>query len=202
MPLPTIAIAGHRQLKGVTNLVLDELHGAQLALKHLVDLGHSEIAVLEGPAYSSDSTDRWRAVRDVFRDLGLRFQPELQVQLEGDCTVSEAGYAAAKKLLQRRRPFTALLAFNDSSAIGAISAINELGLRVPDDISVVGFDDVPAAAFSIPSLTTVSQPLIEMGEIAASTLLDQIKNQNPDCAEIRVKPNFVVRKSTARPKTH
>jgi DNA-binding LacI/PurR family transcriptional regulator len=197
MPLPTIAIAGHRQLNGVTNLVLDEPHGAWLALKHLVDLGHSEIAVLEGPAYSSDSGDRWRAVRDVFRDLGIRFQPELKVQLEGDCTVSEAGYAAAKKLLERRRPFTALLAFNDSSAIGAISAINEFGLHVPEDISVVGFDDIPAAAFSIPSLTTVSQPLIEMGEIAARTLLEQIKNPDRGCAEIRVEPNFVVRKSTA-----
>ena len=96
---------------------------------------------------------------------------------------------------------TAILASNDLTAIGAMGAIYEHGLRVPDDISVVGFDDIPAAAFSIPSLTTVSQPLLEMGEIAARTLLEQIKNPDGDCAEIRVEPNFVVRKSTARPKT-
>ena len=198
LPLPTVAVAGHTPVKGVTNLVLDETRGARLALKHLVELGHREIAVMEGPGDSSDSADRWRAAREVLRELGMRARPELTVQLEGDCSIPEAGYAAAKKLLERQARFSALFAYNDSSAIGAISAIHESGRRVPEEVSVVGFDDIPAAAYSNPSLTTVRQPLLKMGEIAARTLLEQIRKPECACAEILVEPEFVVRKSTAR----
>lgn len=197
-PVPTVSIAGSRPVKGVTNLVLDQSHGAWLAVNHLVELGHTEIAVMEGPASSSDSAGRACAVRDALLALGIPSPPEHRIQLEGDCGNPEVGYVFTKKLLERSR-FTALLAYNDFSAMGAISAIQECSLRVPDDISVIGFDDIPAAAYCNPSLTTVRQPLLKMGELAARALLEQIENPTIPCSEILVEPELVVRKSTSAP---
>src|SRR5271167_3565511 len=97
----------------------------------------------------------------------------------------------------RKFPFSALFAFNDNSALGAISAFQEAGLHVPNDVSVVGFDDIKMAPYSNPPLTTVRQPLLKMGEIAARSLLSQIKNSEEFVAEILIEPEFVVRKSTA-----
>ena len=101
-------------------------------------------------------------------------------------------------MLDREKPFTALLAYNDISAIGAIRAFEEAGLKVPDDISVIGFDDVPAAAFNHPSLTTVRQPLHRMGEIAVEVLIARIEDKGIGQREVAVQPEIVVRESTAR----
>jgi len=200
MPLPVVAVAGHLRLDGVTNIVLDHRRAAQLALKHLVDLGHREIALMKGPPDSSDSVDRWKAVCCVSQDLGIQVRPELTVQIEGEAGTPELGYPFTKQLLAGNRGFTALLAFNDSSAIGAIRAINEAGLRVPEDISVVGFDDIQSAAYSSPALTTIRQPLQKMGEIAARTLLDRIDDPEQYLPELLIEPELIVRKSTARPR--
>jgi len=100
-------------------------------------------------------------------------------------------------LLERKVPFTALFAYNDLSALGAIRAFQEVGLRVPHDISVVGFDDIQAAAYNTPSLTTVRQPLARMGKLAAQTLLDRIESQKDEPKEIAVEPKLVVRESTS-----
>jgi DNA-binding LacI/PurR family transcriptional regulator len=196
-PLPTVAIAGHRRIRGVTNIVLDHGRAASLALQHLVDLGHEEIAFMKGSTASSDSEDRWSAICDVAEKLGVHIRPELIVQLEGDDPTPNLGYPFAKQLLARKRPFTALFAYNDISAIGSICAFQEAGLRVPEDLSVVGFDDIQSAAFLNPPLTTVRQPLQEMGTIAARTLLDRIEDRVEYVPEISVEPEFVVRKSTA-----
>ncbi len=196
--LPTVAIAGHRRIPEVTNLILDHRMAARMALEHLRGLGHEEIAFLRGPASSSDSKDRWSAILEVTRDLGFQIRPELTIPSRGDAATPDLGHACVKKLLSRKRPFTALFCYNDNFAIGAIRAIQEAGLRVPDDISVVGFDDIVGAAFANPSITTVRQPLRKMGELAAKTLLGRIENNEAYIAEIAVKPEFVVRQSTAR----
>ena len=197
--LPTIAVAGHRQVKGVTNLILDHRSAARMALSHLNSLGHREIAFMKGPTSSSDSEERWKAIVRVSDELGIRINPELIIRLRGDTVTPDLGYVFAKRFLTRNHgPFTALFAYNDTSAIGAIRAIHEVGLQVPDDISVVGFDDIESAAYNHPALTTVRQPLQKMGEIAAQTLLDQIENGEPYVAEITVEPEFVVRNTTAR----
>jgi LacI family transcriptional regulator, galactose operon repressor len=106
------------------------------------------------------------------------------------------GYPVGKELLSRNGPFTALFAYNDISAIGAVWAFREAGLRVPEDISVVGFDDIPGAAFANPALTTVRQPLLRMGQIAAQTLIDRIEERGTYAPEIPIEPEFVVRDST------
>jgi LacI family transcriptional regulator len=126
----------------------------------------------------------------------MRIRPELVLQLEGMDSTPTLGYTFTKKILERGQPFTALFAFNDIAAMGAIWALREAGLRVPEDVSVVGFDDIPGAAYASPSLTTVRQPLTRMGQIAAKTLVDQIEGHGEYKQEIAIEPEFVVRNST------
>jgi len=196
LPLPTVAIPGHRRLKDVTNIVLDHRRGAWLALRHLVELGHKEIAFMKGANVSPDSDDRWKCICEVAHELGIRMRTDLIVQLESDDATPQLGYPFAKKLLARNRPFTALFAYNDISAIGSIRAFQEAGLRVPEDVSVVGFDDISIAVHNNPSLTTVRQPLERMGEIAAGTLLKRIEGHGDWLPEIAIEPELVVRDST------
>ncbi len=169
LTLPAVAIAGHKRVEGVTNIVLDHKHAAKLALEHLKDLGHEDIAFIKGQTLSSDSADRWNAICEVAQEMNLQVRPELTIQLEGTDSTPAIGYPFAKQLLARKQPFTALFAYNDISAIGSMWAFHEAGLRVPEDISIVGFDDIPGAAFANPGLTTVRQPLLRMGQIAAQT---------------------------------
>jgi len=194
--LPTVAVAGHKPVQGVTNIVLDHKRAARLALSHLQELGHENIAFIKGQTISSDSNVRWGAICEVAQELGIQIRPEMTIQLEGIDSSPAIGYPFAKQLLSRKHPFTALFAYNDISAIGSIWAIREAGLRVPEDISVVGFDDIPGAAFCEPALTTVRQPLIRMGQIAAQTVVDQIEGRGTHVAEIAIEPQFVVREST------
>jgi DNA-binding LacI/PurR family transcriptional regulator len=201
LPLPAIAIPGHCRVAGVTNMVLDHRKAAWLALNHLMELGHREIAFMKGSDESPDSEDRWKAIREVAAELGIPIRAELIVQLQGRDATPQLGYPFAVELLSRGRPFTALFAYNDVAAIGAILAFQEAGLRVPEDVSVVGFDDIRIAVHSHPGLTTVRQPLQRMGELAASTLLKRIEGHEDGPAVIDVEPEFVVRNSTARAPT-
>jgi DNA-binding LacI/PurR family transcriptional regulator len=196
LQLPTVAVAGHGHVEGVTNVILDHKIAARMALTHLWDLGHEEIAFLKGHPASSDSAVRWEALCETAAELGIRVRPELTVQIESTVSTPNLGYPCAKELLARKRPFTALFAYNDISAIGSIWAFREAGLRVPEDISVMGFDDIPAAAFNNPGLTTVRQPLERMGQIAAKTVVDQIEGRAEFLPEIAIEPEFVVRAST------
>ena len=195
-PLPTVCVAGHRALAGVTNIILDQEQGVRVGLEHLFHLGHRKIAFMKGQPFSSDSEDRWTAMCKVAQDLGLEMDPDLIVRLEIDDPSPHLGYPYAKQLLAHKKPFTALFAYNDISAIGAIRAVQEEGLRVPQDISVLGFDDIPWAAFNTPSLTTVRQPLVKMGQIAAETVIGMIEENREHVAEIAIEPTLVVREST------
>jgi LacI family transcriptional regulator len=132
----------------------------------------------------------------VAQELSIRIRPELTVQLEGTDSTPAIGYPFAKQLLARKHPFTALFAYNDISAIGSIWAFREAGLRVPEDISIVGFDDIPGAAYANPGLTTVRQPLLKMGQIAAQTVVDLIEGRGEYVPEIAIEPEFVARQST------
>jgi len=195
--LPTVAIAGHKKLKGVTNIVLDHERAALLALSHLKELRHERIAFMKGNPVSSDAKDRWEAICRVASQLGVCIDPDLTVQIDADDPTPMLGYPFTKQLLARGKPFTAIFTYNDMSAIGAIRALREQGLRVPEDVSVLGFDDIPGAAFNSPSLTTVRQPLNRMGEVAAQTLLDRIEGKKECPSEIAIEPELVVRESTA-----
>jgi DNA-binding LacI/PurR family transcriptional regulator len=195
-PLPTAAVAGHERVEGVTNITLNHKLAARLALTHLAELGHEEIAFLKGHRASSDSASRWSGICEIAAELGIRIRPELTVQIDTTESSPELGYPYARQLLARRQPFTALFAYNDVSAIGAMLAFREAGLRVPEDVSVVGFDDIPGAAYAIPALTTVRQPLHRMGEIAAQCVIEQIEGIADYVPEIAIDPEFVLRASS------
>jgi DNA-binding LacI/PurR family transcriptional regulator len=198
--LPTVAVAGHQKVENVTNITIDHRRAAELALLHLKQLGHTKIAFLRGQTISSDAATRWEAIQKAAQKFEITIRPELVVQIEGIESTPQLGYPYGKALLERNSPFTALFAYNDISAIGAMRAFQEAGFQVPEDISVVGFDDISIASFSIPPLTTVRQPLAKMGRIAAQTLLDRIEERASFVQEIAIEPELVLRSSTAPPR--
>lgn len=200
LSIPVVTVSGHTTCAGVSRVVLDHGRAAELALEHLFELGHRRIAFIKGQAFSSDTETRWRAITEAAAKLGLRVNAKLVAQLQGDSPGSELGYAVTRQLLRGGEAFTALFAFNDISAIGAIRALRESKLRVPDDVSVVGFDDIQSAAFQNPPLTTVKQPLRKMGKLAARTVLERIQNEALDPGIVVVEPQLVVRGTTAPPR--
>jgi DNA-binding LacI/PurR family transcriptional regulator len=204
LSVPVVTVSGHHKVEGVTNIVLDHVRAAELALKHLSQLGHRNIAFIKGQEFSSDTEVRWTNIEKVARRLALMISPALTIQLEGDSPSPDLGYRATKTLLSTRPSFTALFAFNDISAIGAIRALREFGIGVPEDVSVVGFDDIQSASYQNPALTTVRQPLREMGRIAAEMVLRSIRRAAPDfqAREIMVEPKLMIRETTCRAKTH
>jgi DNA-binding LacI/PurR family transcriptional regulator len=199
--IPVVAVAGHRHIEGVTNVLLDHGRAAELALGHLHSLGHRKIAFMRGQPFSSDSDERWKSLVAVAKRLGLDIHPQLVVSLDRDMTSPELGYPVVQQLLATKEPFTAIVAFNDFSAIGAIRALKDFNLRVPEEISVIGFDDIKAAAFTLPRLTTINQPLEEMGRVATQSLLNRIHETVSPRDEIMVEPELVVRESTGPAKS-
>ncbi|HTV60865.1 MAG TPA: LacI family DNA-binding transcriptional regulator [Verrucomicrobiae bacterium] len=198
MPIPVVSVSGHREVSGITNVVINHHRAAFLAVNHLAGLGHREVAFIKGQDFSSDTETRWNAIREACRKLKLRISPELTGQLEGESSSPEVGYRVTKQILGRGKAFTALFAFNDIAAIGAIAALREAGLSVPDDVSVVGFDDIQSAAYQNPPLTTVRQPLRKMGEMAAKILLRRIgaSPENPYEKLFVLEPELVIRSSS------
>jgi len=198
LSVPVVTVSGHNDVKGVTNIVLNHEKAAEIALKHLFQLGHRHIAFIKGQEFSSDTQVRWSNIDRVARQLSLIINPRLVTQLEGDSPSPELGYKATKKLLATGEIFSALFAFNDISAMGAIRALRESGWHVPDDISVVGFDDIQSAAFQNPGLTTVRQPLREMGRAAAEILLRRINRPGSELHDRHVvEPELVIRETTS-----
>lgn len=197
--LPAVAVAGHRKLEGVTNIVLDQRRAAELALRHLYQLGHRRIAFMRGGSHSSDADDRWKCLMAVARDLKLTVPPELTVDLHLRVSTPELGFEPANQLIERGGDFTAIVCYNDVSAIGAIRAFTNHGLKVPDDISVIGFDDIQGAAFHNPSITTIRQPLTQMGRVAARVLLQRIRGQASFPDVLPIHPELIIRESTCPP---
>jgi LacI family transcriptional regulator len=212
VPVPVVAISAHGTEPNVTHIVLDHVKAVEMALRHLYELGHRRIAFMRGPKVIPDSEFRWVGVEQAAQKLGLELDQRLITRIDssswsmktGHHPMSpEIGYEPMKQLLARTRAFTAVFCFNDIAAIGAIRALREEGLSVPGDVSVVGFDDIQSAAFSTPSLTTVRQPLNEMGKRGARLLLERIATPAAAelVAEVVMQPELVVRESTgiARP---
>jgi len=196
--VPVVSISGHKKMAGVTNIIFDHDRSAILALEHLYTLGHRRIAFMKGQKHASDSQLRWASIIRVAQEIGIEIHPELCIYLDANAWSPELGFSPVQKLLERTRDFTALFCFNDTAALGAIRAIANAGLRCPGDISVVGFDDIATAAYSRPSLTTVRQPLCQMGDMAAQMLIKRIQNRTdayPD--SIYFDPELMVRESTA-----
>jgi len=206
VPVPVVAISGHSAVKNLTNIVLDHHLAVTQALMHLYQLGHRRIAFMRGPKAITDSEFRWQAIQQVAGEMRLKLDPALVIRIDAagwsmktghHPMTPEIGYKPMEALLGKTREFTAVFCFNDIAAIGAIRALKDAGLSVPGDVSVVGFDDIQSAAYSTPSLTTVRQPLMEMGKRGAQVLLERIRNRDKEFeAEIVMAPELVVREST------
>lgn len=187
-----------RSLRGarIFSMKLDNALGAELATRHLLELGHTRIAHLQGPPDHQDAAERAEGYRRALRARGVKVDPGLVVQ---SGFLAPEGLAAIERLLASGRRFTAVFAANDECAYGAHLGLHRRGLRVPEDVSLVGFDDLPGSRFTTPPLTTVRQPLEEIGRRAARSLLDLLHGRAPptdDMPEVEL----VVRESTARPR--
>jgi LacI family transcriptional regulator len=199
LSVPVVTVSGHNGVKGVTNIVLNHQKAAEIALKHLLNLGHRHIAFIKGQEFSSDTDVRWANIERVAQQHALKINPRLVTQLQGDSPSPQLGFTATQALLASGESFSALFAFNDISAMGAIRALRESGRRVPEDVSVVGFDDIQSAAYQKPGLTTVRQPLREMGRAAAEILLKRINRPGSELHERHVvEPELVIRETTCK----
>src|SRR5437667_12771798 len=202
MPVPVVAISDITNAPGVTRIVIDNYQAVLLGLLHLKDLWHRPNAFIKGPEHNGDTDARWKAIVHASSEMGIQVKPELTATMgtyfaAGEKSMMQRGYEAAQMLMRKSHDFTALLAFNDGSAVGAIRAIQDAELTVPHNVSVVGIDDIQIVGFISPRLTTVRQPLKHMGEMAASTLLQRIQGESvPE--ESVVQPELVVRESTSR----
>jgi DNA-binding LacI/PurR family transcriptional regulator len=199
LPIPVVAVAGHKKIPGVTNVLLDHMRAAELTLRHLQQLGHRQIAFMRGQPFSADSDDRWKSLVAVAKELSLEIRPELTIQLERDLTSPELGYPVVQELLKKKQRFSAIVSFNDIAAIGAIRALRDANLKVPEDVSVIGFDDISVAAYHTPRLTTIRQPLRDMGETAARILLQRMQGFKDYPEEFAVPPELIIRETTAPP---
>jgi DNA-binding LacI/PurR family transcriptional regulator len=177
----------------MTYVDVDNFTGASMLMEHLVSLGHERIAFIGKPTLQS-SQDRLSAYQAILEKAGIKYDPELV--LVTDTSSVESGHEYALRLLRAQKPPTAIFLANDVMAIGAINAAHESGLRVPEDISIVGFDDIPFSNYTNPPLTTVHQPAFEKGVRAAGLLINLLETQEPQESVI-LPMQMAVRKSTA-----
>lgn len=170
----------------------DNLHGGRLAGEHLLACGRRSIAFLgHASSHYPEFFDRYRGCEAALTDAGLRIDPALQVDAE---TSEDSGYAAARELLARNVPFDAIFAASDLIAAGAMRALHEAGRRIPQDVSVVGFDDIPMARFATPPLTTVMQDTTRAGQLLVDSLMQLVRDEPAESAMLPT--SLVVRRSS------
>lgn len=195
--IPVVVASGSGRLKYIDRVLSDRIQGARQATKHLIDLGHVDIGVI-AVKNSTTSSLRLQGYRLALEEKGLEMNKSLVS--EGSGYSEESGYTQMKMLLTRSRPPTAVLAFNDVMAVGALRAAEEEGLLVPQNLSVIGFDDT-LASLTRPQLTSVALPMYEMGKVAAHILFDRLLKHSTDKPkEIILSEKLMVRDSTGPPR--
>ena len=189
--LPVVVTGKTVHAKGVFSLAIDDAGGARLATRHLIELGHQRIAFISGPRDHPDALARLKGYRTALDEAGISFAEAL---VAPGNFLEEGGRVAGHQLLDRGEVFTAVVCANDQTAFGLQLALFHRGLLVPDDISVVGFDDLSSSAYFLPPLTTVRQPIFEMGVLSAQALLLMLELRTPTMNAPPV--SLVVREST------
>lgn len=180
---------------GIDSVASDDEAGTRMAMRHLVDLGHRRIAHVSGGTLEP-AVIRERGYREEMAAAGL--EAEIRVA-EGDLT-NDGGLHATRQLLSDGEPPTAIFAANDISAVGAMSACQEFGLRIPEDISVVGYDGIPLGELRSVGLTTIAQPFEEMGRLAAQRLFDRMQGKKVSGKSVVLQPELIVRSTTSTPR--
>ncbi|HKU27866.1 MAG TPA: LacI family DNA-binding transcriptional regulator, partial [Candidatus Sulfotelmatobacter sp.] len=175
--IPTAMIGCELKNDSMSSVIVDNELGGELAVEHLYSLGHRKIAFIRGPKGLTDSSPRWRGIRNFAKESGFEIDSRLVLDLpesRDPLSSFESGFKLTEDLIRQKRSFSAVLAFDDMSAFGAIRALSRAGIRVPEQCSVIGFDDVATSAIYTPSLTTVRQPMEAMGASAVSIVVDGI----------------------------
>ncbi len=194
---PIVFVGARPRQEAANSVALDDEHAARIATQYLIDVGHRRIALINGPLVEDCSQDRYAGYLAVLQASGVDYTPALVV--EGDWS-GTSGYEAMRRLLAQSLEFTAVFAQNDRMAVGAIRALREAGRRVPDDVSIMGFDDMPLASYCDPPLTTMRQDLARIGREAARLLVREVDRPEAACCEhLSLPAELVVRGSTARP---
>ena len=188
--IPFVQI-GARLGENIPSVIYDQAQGGRLATQYLIDLGHRQIAEISGPLRNRDGYDRHLSWLATLKENGL----DTSATIEGDFTI-EGGYEAMNRLLDSGMPFTAVFIGNDTMALGAHTALRQRGLRVPEDISIVSFDDIPEAAHFVPALTTVRQDFYLLGRMAVEYMVSMIENPDTPVHQRVLQPKLVVREST------
>jgi LacI family transcriptional regulator len=206
--VPTIVIGRDCNLPTIRAVSVDNEQGGRSAIEHLYKLGHREIAIIRGPHRLGDSKLRWKGIQKFAQKAKLKLDPALTMVLPDIAESSssfDGGRRLISELIQSGKTFTAIVAFDDNAAYGAIRALYEAGIRVPEDCSVIGFDDVPAASITSPALTTIRQPMMAMGEYATDYILAHLdKNDSPEerdrlyAGNKTMDPQLLVRGSTTK----
>jgi DNA-binding LacI/PurR family transcriptional regulator len=202
--VPIVIVSRDLTRSGVSSVLVDNEAGGALAMQHLLDLGHRKIAVIRGPEEMFDSAPRWEGIQTAAKAAGVKLDERLIFQLPNlvDPTSGfEGGLVFAEQMLAAQRPFTAVLAFDDLTALGVMRGLMQAGVRVPEECSVVGFDDVLPASVATPAVTTIGQPLKEMGLLASEWVMDAIRSREQRREQVprlhRAEPKLVVRMSSA-----
>jgi LacI family transcriptional regulator len=194
--VPMVLIPGDPLKTDVPSVDGDNYDGVRQAVEHLIQLGHRQIAILPGPMNSKYSLDRVAAFRRILKRNALPIREDWLIEYD---FTPEGAYAGMKGIISRGSPPTGLLLMNDFSAVGVLRAAEEMGYRVPEDLSIIGFGDIPLAAMTHPSLTTVREPFQQMGYQAADKLLKMIQGKTVRARHAILPVELVIRKSTAPP---
>ena len=204
--VPTAIIGCELKTDQISSIIVDNELGAHQAVEHLYSLGHRKIAFIRGPKSLTDSGPRWKGIRSFAKTSGLELDQRLILDLpesRNPTSSFDAGYKLTEELTQQRLSFTAIVAFDDMTAFGAIRALAKAGIKVPEQCSVIGFDDVATCGIYNPALTTIRQPLETMGSMAVSIVVDGInaalEKRESSALHRKVAPELVVRESTHSP---
>lgn len=191
--VPIVVTGRSLKAAGLISLNFDNFEGGRLATQHLIDLGHRGIAFISGDPDHPDAVERLRGYRAALEAAGLTYDPHLVIPGEFH---EVSGLLAVDRLLESRQRFTAIFAANDQMAVGAVLGLHRRSLRVPEDVSVVGFDDLPSSLFSIPPLSTIHQPAYELGRLAASAMVQLLAGDKS--TEELPAPRLIARESSRR----
>lgn len=195
--IPVVLVDRDLPLLQVNKVLSDNRRGGYAGMAHLIALGHRNIGVIGAPAYSEAMIQRLDGIRQALNDHGISSKPELLVT--GTIQQFEMGYTTGLQLLRSANPPTAIFALTDVIAVGVMHAAAEMKLRVPEHLSVIGYDNIPLATYSVPALTTIGQPIYAMGEAATQVILDRLRNPDRAAQTVTLESTLIVRRSTAAP---
>jgi LacI family transcriptional regulator len=194
-PVPVITMTCPIRDENVINLDIDNVDGAYQAVHHLTEQGHQQIGVITGPAGWKAVVDRTEGARRALAEIGIT-DCNSWCETSGGWDV-DSGYKAADALLSRHPKITGLFCQNDYLALGAYRTLHQRGLRIPEDVSVVGYDDTPMCLYTVPELTSVRQPSADVGELLAQLLVDAIERGTSAQNDLLIRTELIVRSSTA-----